>query len=202
MVEGVPFPSPPWSMRAQTWLSLFAVRGSGRDHRPRGLYAAAFVDYGEGSTLTYHELLVALLVRDGRTPRVRITDIWVDSARSLAGGRALWAIPKEPADLPLRSSGQGITTRTTFTGVASGRPLATGTFTTLPGAALVPLPFRASITQQRLDGMEVVTPVAGSARPLPCRGRWQFDPDGPLAFLRGRRCVGSFLLRDARLTFG
>lgn len=71
----MPFPSPPWLMRAEAWLSLFAVRESGGDDRPSGLYGACFVDYGEGSVLTYHELLVARLVREGRSPQVRITDI-------------------------------------------------------------------------------------------------------------------------------
>ena len=46
-------------MHAQSWVSLFAVRRTGRPDRPPGLYAAAYVDYREGSPLTYGELLVA-----------------------------------------------------------------------------------------------------------------------------------------------
>jgi hypothetical protein len=88
----MPFPSPPWDLHAEMWLSLFAVRDSGREDRPAGLYGAAFVDYGEGGVLSYHELLVARLLGDGRVPRVRVTDIWVDSPESRAGGRALWAL--------------------------------------------------------------------------------------------------------------
>ena len=56
-----------------------------------------------GQRLTYHELLVARLVRAGRSAHVRITDIWVDSPASRDGGRSLWAIPKHLADLPLDS---------------------------------------------------------------------------------------------------
>jgi acetoacetate decarboxylase len=173
------------------WLSLFAVRGS-------GLYGAAFVDYGPGSVLIYHELLVARLVGDGRHPRVRITDIWVDSEESRDGGRSLWAIPKDLADLWLQTTGS----RTTFSGVADGQRLADGAFTALPRAALVRLPFATSTTQERSDGTVVVTPFRGSARSLPCRGRWDFAADGPLGFLHGHRPVASFHLRDARLTFG
>src|SRR5690242_19335923 len=113
----MPFPSPPWQLRAEMWLSVFAVRGS-------GLYGAALADYRPGGVLAYHELLVARLVRDGRHPRVRITDIWVDSEESRDGGRSLWAIPKELADLPLQTTGS----RATFSGVVDGRRLADGAF--------------------------------------------------------------------------
>lgn len=59
----MPFLSSPWQMRAQAWLSLFAVRDTGREDRPSGLYGATFVDFEEGIVLTYHKLLVARLVR-------------------------------------------------------------------------------------------------------------------------------------------
>ena len=190
----MPFPSPPWRLRAEMWLSLFLVR--------RRLHGVAFVDYRTGGVLAYHELLVARLLGDGRHPRVRITDIWVDSEASREGGRSLWAIPKELAELPLRSSRSGARTRATFGGVAAGRTLAAGTFTTLPGAALVRAPFSTSTSQERSDGSVVVTSFRGSARALPCRGRWDFDADGPLAFLRAGRPLASFHLRDARITFG
>ncbi len=197
----MPFPSPPWQLRAQAWLSLFAVRDGGSS-RPAGLYAAAFVDYGAGSPLTYHELLVARLQRTGRSPQVRITDIWVDSPASRDGGRALWAIPKQLADLPLQDRSLGPAARTTFSGVAAGRHLATAAFTAMPRAALVRVPFTATTSQQREDGTTVVTPMSGSARPVACLGAWTFDPDGPLAFLHGRRPLVSLRLRDVRLRFG
>ncbi|NUR07005.1 MAG: acetoacetate decarboxylase [Nocardioidaceae bacterium] len=198
----MPFPSPPWRLQAEAWLSLFALRDTGREDRPGGVYAAAFVDYGEAGVLGYHELLVARLVREGAVPRVRITDIWVDSRESREGGRSLWAIPKELADLPLRSSGWGVATRTSFSGVAEGHHLATGGFTAVPNAALVRTPFVAATSQPREDGSVVVTRFSGSSRALPCHGRWRFGPDGPLGFLHGRRPLASFHLRDARLTFG
>jgi hypothetical protein len=202
-------------MRAQVWLSLFAVRSSGRPDRPNGVYGAAFVSYEPGSELTYHELLVARLVRDGRSAHVRITDIWVDSPTSRDGGRSLWAIPKHLADLPLDRGAVGPVERTSFSGVTDGQHLATARFTTLPQAAMVRLPFATSTSQLRdahtgepagaveSPGDEVVvSPFNGSHRGIPSRASWTFDPSGPLGFLHGRRSLASFRLRDTRLNFG
>lgn len=196
----MPFPSPPWQMRAQMWLSLFAVTGTGRADRPSGLYGAAVVDYRTGSPLTYHELLVARLHREGPLPRVRITDIWVDSEQSLAGGRALWAIPKQLADLPLEVV-DGPVERMTAHGYAGGEPIASARFRSLPRAALLRVPFAASVSQPR-DAAPVTTPMRGSARTLPCWGSWDFGATGPLGFLHGRRPLASFRLTDVALTFG
>ncbi len=197
----MPFPSPPWRMRAQMWLSLFVLGSTPRSDRPPGLYGAAVVDYQQGSPLTYHELLVARLLRDGVRPRVRITDIWVDSPQSLAGGRALWAIPKDLAHLPLQVAA-GRVERATARADVDGEPLATARFTAMPFAARLRTPFAATTSQLREDGGTVVTPLRGSARTAPCRGWWDFAADGPLGFLRGRRPVASFRLHDVHLTFG
>ncbi len=203
----MPFPSPPWQMNAQMWLSLFRVRDTGRADRPDGLYGAAFVSYEEGSPLTYLELLVARLL-DARARQVRITDIWVDSAESMAGGRALWAIPKDLAELELDDRRLGPTSHTEFAGRLDGREVASGAFAALPGAALVRTPFRATTSQvrpgaaPRQRGAEVVTPMTGSARTLPALGSWEFAADGPLGFLHGRSPLASFRLTDVRLRFG
>ncbi len=196
-------------MRAQVWLSLFPVRRPSRPDRPGGVYGAAFVRYDEGSVLTYHELLVARLVRAGRSAHVRITDIWVDSPTSRDGGRTLWAIPKHLADLPLDTGPVGPVERTSFSGVADGQHLATARFTTVPRAAVVRVPFATSTSQVRdaatgepagpLGGPGdevVVSPFTGSHRGVPSRASWTFDPDGPLGFLHGRRPLASFRLRD------
>lgn len=184
------------------WLSLFAVRSSGRPDRPSGLYGAAFVDYGEGSPLTYHELLVARLVSPGVRPLIRITDIWVDSATSRDGGRSLWAIPKDLAELPYSPSAAGPVERTRMAAVTEGSRIAWASFTSTPAAALLRAPLSATLTQHRETGDEVLTPMHGSARSLPCLGSWDFDPDGPLGWLRGQRQVASFRLVDARIVFG
>jgi hypothetical protein len=198
----VPFPSPPWQLRARAWVSVFAVRSAGREGgagpgtgRSAGLHAAAFVDYQAGGVLAYHELLVARVVRHGRHPAVRITDIWVDSAASLAGGRSLWAIPKQAARLGLDVDGS-----TASVTVSAEEPVARARFVT--GPAPLRVPFATSTSQVRQDGRLVVTPFSGSGRPGPCRAAWHFEPQGPLGFLAGCRPVASFHLREARLRFG
>ncbi len=203
----MPFPSPPWQMRAQMWLSLFRVRDSGRSDRPDGVYGAAFVSYEEGSPLTYLELLVARLL-DARARQVRITDIWVDSAESRAGGRSLWAIPKDLAQLALDDRRLGPTAHTEFAGRLDAGEVASGAFAALPGAAVLRTPFRATTSQVRpgsspgARGAEVVTPMTGSARTLPALGSWDFAADGPLGFLHDRAPIASFRLTDVRLRFG
>ena len=104
------YPAAPWAMTGSLWLSLFRVREDVDDLRPAGVYGAAFVSYEPGSVLTYSELLVARPVPDpagGHGRRVSITDIWVDSPASMAGGRELWAIPKGLCDFELDSSHRG-----------------------------------------------------------------------------------------------
>ena len=204
----VPFPSPPWSLRADAWASVFALGRPpcGRLDRPAGAYVAAVVDYRAGGVLQYHELLVARILRDGAVPRIRIVDIWVDSPESLAGGRSLWAIPKELAHLPLEERRVGPVGRASFRALGLDRPgggpeVARGLFTT-PRAAPARLPFRASTSQVREDGSTVVAPLSGSGRVVPCHARWAFDPAGPLGYLSGRRPVASAYLRDVRLRFG
>jgi acetoacetate decarboxylase len=128
----------------------------------------------------------------------------VDSPVSREAGRSLWALPKELADLPLRTGDYGPVVRTSFSGVAQGRHLASATFTTVPRAAMLRLPFATATSQPGLDGEErtVVSRFSGSAQGVPSRAVWRFDADGPLAFLRDRRPVASFHLRDVALRFG
>lgn len=182
------------------WLSLFPVR-SGTPSRPAGLYGAAFVEYGEGSVLCYRELLVARLVRDGGVPRVHITDIWVDSVPSRDGGRSLWAIPKELADLHVSSRHAGPAVRVAWDANINASAIAAARFTG-SRLSLLRTPFRFTVLQEREDGTAVRTAVSGTARNLPALGRWDFGADGPLAWLHGRTPVGSFHLGDFRMTFG
>lgn len=197
----VPFPSPPWQLRGHLWLSLFAVRSTGTSDRAPGLYGAAFVDYQEGGVLTYQELLVARLVRDGRMPRVNITDIWVNSLASHDGGRSLWAIPKALADLHVTDRRRAPMLRTSWDATIDRSPVATAGFT---AAYALPLrtPFVFTTTQQRGTGARVVTRVGGSAKIVPCLGTWDFAADGPLAWLRGRSPVLSLRMSQFCLSFG
>ncbi len=182
------FPASPWSMHGQLHLSLWR---SGRR-----LVGTAFVDYRPGSELTYAELLRAHPVRHGRGLAVTVTDIWVDSAASRDGGRALWAIPKGLATFSLRQEPE-------FLAEAheSGRALARARFRPgrrLPGR----LPFRSRTAQRREDGDQVVAPLSGSAAVRVARADWDFDERGPFADLHRRRPIASVVLEDFRLTFG
>ena len=196
----MPFPSPPWRLQGQLWLSLFAVR-RGTPYRPAGLYGVAFVDYQTGGVLSYQELLVARLVRDGAVPRAHVTDIWVNSEPSRDGGRSLWAMPKELADLQVADRRAGGVARSTCSAATHGRPIAGATFTAAPFAA-VRAPLALTTLQHRADGSPVVAAVGGSARTLPCLGSWRFAADGPLAWLQDRRPLLSLRLTDFRITFG
>jgi hypothetical protein len=198
------YPEAPWRLRGQLWVSLFRVTGdAGRPPgRPAGLYGAAFVSYEPGSELTYSELLVARPVGAGKRPRVSVTDIWVDSPASMAGGRELWAIPKELCDFTLDTRHAGPLSRTAWAASAQGRPIARALFTDVSRAG-VRLPLRAALAQPGLSGGGPRTaPMRGSARTLPCGARWEFAADGPLGWLAGRRPVASFRMADFRLSFG
>jgi acetoacetate decarboxylase len=191
------YPPAPWQMHGQLWLSLFRVREGDHPDREAGIYGAALVRYEEPSPLTYGELLVAHLVDQA----VTITDIWVDSPASVAGGRALWAIPKDLCDFTFHTEQRGAVSRTAWSASLEGRPIASARFTDVSRFA-PRLPFTGRTRQQRADGEEVSAHLTGSSRALPCRGRWSFDPDGPLGWLHGKRTLGSFRQADFDMSFG
>ncbi|MFC4783777.1 acetoacetate decarboxylase family protein [Nocardioides sp. MAHUQ-72] len=193
------YPSAPWQLQGQLWLSLFRVSTAVDAERPAGLYGAAFVSYEPDSPLTYSELLVARPV----DRQVRITDIWVDSPDSMAGGRELWAIPKELCDFRLETGHTGPLSRTEWSATLERRPIAEARFTDVSRAALR-LPFRAGVHQPPLEagGPEGRAAMRGTARTLPCRGHWDFAPDGPLGWLAGRRPVASLRMAGFRMSFG
>lgn len=183
------------------WLSVFKVGRSDTTYRPAGLYAAAFVDYREGSVLTFRELLVARVVRDSTWRRVRITDIWVDSAASRDGGHALWAIPKDLADLRMHERDIGPVSRTSWDATIDGSAVASVRATGVQ-APVLRTPFRFGVSQQRENGTTVVAGVSGSARIMPWLVRWDFAAHGPLGWLRGHRPVTSLRMTGFRLRFG
>lgn len=200
------YPAAPWQMTGSLFLSLFRVPTKVDDLRPAGVYGAAFVSYEEPSPLTYSELLVARPVKapGSKGRRVSITDIWVDSPASVAGGRELWAIPKGLCDFRLESEYRGPFARTEWSATLDRRPVASARFT--DAARLVPrVPFKGQTWQPGIadtDGEERRATLQGSARAMPCWGAWEFDPDGPLGWLAGRRAIASFRMRDFRMSFG
>jgi acetoacetate decarboxylase len=189
-------------MVGQLWVSLFRVKHPVDELRPAGIYGAAFVSYEEGSPLSYSELLVARPVQEDGVKAVSITDIWVDSPASVAGGRGLWAIPKELCDFTLESSYRGPVSHTEWSASVERRPIAHARFTDVSRIA-VRVPFKGGTWQPPIDDHSepVTAALTGSAKALPCRGHWDFAPDGPLGWLSGARQLASFRQAGFRMSF-
>ncbi len=199
------YPPAPWNMHGQLWLSLFRVRKGDHPEREPGVYGAALVAYEQPSPLTYSELLVARPVKAAGGRRVNITDIWVDSVDSRDGGRSLWAIPKGLCDFERHGTGDRVQ-RTSWGTTLEGVPIASARFTDISRNA-PRTPFKGSTWQERPadepgTDREVVAALKGSAKALPCRGSWEFNESGPLAWLAGKRPLASFRMCDFQLSFG
>ncbi len=202
------YPPSPWSLRGRMHVSVWAVPVAGLPALPpelagavrplrlgrRGLVGTAWVDYRPGGDLSYRELLCAVLTRAGWRPRVTITHIWVDSVASRDGGRALWGIPKDLAELTLPPAAG-----TARASSAEG-PIAWATLPRGDGRPpRLPAVFRVA---QALAGRACTTPIRSTARYAPARVTWTVAPDGPLRFLAGRRPLLSFVAGDFRMRFG
>jgi hypothetical protein len=161
----------------------------------RCLIGTAMVVYEAGSVLRYHELLFAVLVRRGTRLMPSISEIWVDSAVSRDGGRALWGIPKELADFTVsRPPGFGADVRDDRGLIAGARFRQV-----LPVPGRWPLSYRVA---QTLEGALKATPVRCRAAVGLCTARWRIPADGPLGRLAGRRPLAGLVLRDFVLDFG
>lgn len=199
----VTYPPEPWHLRGQLHGSVFLVPLADvpADLPPgcrpvrlggRGVVGAVWVSYEPGGVLTYRELMTTLLVRRGLRLLPTITHIWVDSAASRDGGRALWGIPKGLASFAF--DGARLAARD------DEGPLAAGSVRSVLRLPLR-LPVRFSVVQW-LDGRAKVSPVRASARAEVAVATFEADPSGPLAFLAGRRPLVSFSLAEFRMTFG
>jgi acetoacetate decarboxylase len=201
----VAYPPAPWAMCGQLWLSIFKLKQPVDALRPAGIYGAAFVSYEPGSPLTYSELLVARLAdTDAHGRRVSITDIWVDSPASVAGGRELWAIPKGLCDFDLDTQRRGPLSTTEWSASFERRPIASASFSDV-SKAMVRIPLKGGTWQPGIEdtnGEERTAVLQGSSKTLPCRGRWDFAPDGPLGWMRGARQLASFRQADFLMSFG
>jgi acetoacetate decarboxylase len=107
----MPYPQPPWTLKGYAIQTLQLVDiDQARSTLPDaleivsvfpgktigGIYLAS---YGQGSTLTYNELIVvSATVRKGLRIGGWISHIYVDNDDSIAGGRNIWGLPKEQAD--------------------------------------------------------------------------------------------------------
>jgi hypothetical protein len=208
MTAKVSYPPEPWVLRGQLHLSVWLLPRGSRSSHPvppgirrvlvagRAVVGTAWVDYQPGGVLSYRELLVATLVRDGVRPRATITGIWVDSVPSRDGGRSLWAIPKELADFAFDAVAGDVSAEANI----DGRPIASASVrrgVRLPGR----WPVRFRVVQDR-DGQSQTTRVRATARVQLGRSDWRIAPDGPLAYLRGLRPPVTVSLADFRMTVG
>ncbi|PZS35603.1 MAG: acetoacetate decarboxylase [Pseudonocardiales bacterium] len=197
------YPPSPWQLRGHLHSSVFLVPLTDvpvdlpPGWRPLrlgrlGVVGTAWVSYRPGGVLAYDELISTLLLRRGWRVLPSITHIWVDSQASRDGGRELWGIPKQLGKLAFAGR--------TFLAQDDDGPIATGT--SAPGIALPWRgPFGFSVVQ-RLAGQAKLAPVRVRARVGFSRATFAADPDGPLAFLAGRRALLSFSVTHFRMIFG
>ncbi|MEQ7846832.1 acetoacetate decarboxylase family protein [Nocardioides kribbensis] len=199
------YPPEPWDLTGTGRLTAWAVPVGDLPALPAGvrpvvlrgraLAATAFVRYDERGLMAYDELLAAVVVRHGRGLALSITDIWVDSEVSRAGGRGLWGIPKELATFSSPAADR-LGARTDDGPLASVETAPRR----LPGLRL-PLPLRSHVVQTR-DGATVASPIRATGRVRPARARWTVEPEGALAWLRGASPVTSAVAEDFAMRFG
>jgi hypothetical protein len=204
-VPDADYPPEPWDLRGTGYVSLWCGPVGTLPALPPGLrpirlfgravVATAFVDYQPGGLLAYHELLVAVLVHRRGRPGISITDIWVDSAASRAGGRQLWGIPKELARFdfthPIRLGAE-----------VDGAPLAGAAVRHSRHGLRLPFPVRGTTFQSRIDvpAMLLGTPLRATGRLHPARVGWEFA--GPLSWLRSWRPLVGVAATEFALRFG
>ncbi|MEU3089966.1 acetoacetate decarboxylase family protein [Streptomyces massasporeus] len=205
----VPFPPSPWRLTGDMVVSLWRVPAGDLPSWPlpagvrpwvvrrRATLVTFWVDYRPGGVLAYREFLIALAVRHGHRLAGSTVAAWVDDDGALAGGRALWGIPKEWGVFTLRADSRS--TRAELT--ADGIPHVRFTY-----QDVLRLPFRLSgrahLVQQLSDGTECRVPVRISGRPALGRGRVSTRPEAPLSVLARRQPVLSLAVRDFRSTVG
>ncbi|RKR86852.1 acetoacetate decarboxylase [Micromonospora pisi] len=208
------YPPEPWDLRGQMYVSVWAVphaelpplpEGLAHIERPvtlggRGLIVGAWAEYQPGGVLHYREMLAAVLVRVKARPALAVTDIWVDSRSSRDGGRELWGIPKELAELEISSG--AVPGNDAITASARAASLTIARCLIRPGRRLPGRwPFRLTVAQPLGSGVRL-TPVRGRAELARADTRWSVEPGGPLAYLAHRRPMFTVALRDFQVTFG
>lgn len=180
-VTVAPYPPPPWRLFGRAVLVPALVRAPAPGGRPAvlrmpggrtvgGLLLAA---YGPDSTLAYRELLgVGGVVWAGSMPAAWITHGHVDDAASIAGGRGIWGIAKEPATFRWEDTagGEGVTVSLADREIVSLRVSARSRSALLPVAA----PFVG------LDGTRPAW-VRGRLHGTPVTARVHLPSDSPLA---------------------
>jgi hypothetical protein len=211
---GVAYPPAPWRLGGSMAVSLwsFPRRNLPQDIlqeglAPRGWFgrsilATAFAVYEPGGVLAYNELLLALRVRASGRGMVNVPAIWVDSSASVAGARALWAVPKELASFTAGQTmlADGGRIECSFEARNGDCLLASMRFRSraaLPGWWRT----RSSIVQAS-GGDRVITRAQALSRIAIGSAIWEFPVESPLGFLRGRRPLVSLRLHRMTMAFG
>lgn len=206
----VSYPPEPWQLGGSMLMTLWRlpttdVRREAGPCVPEGvklvtagrhaLVFTAFVRYTPGSVLSYDELLVAAVGRQGTRAVAVIPHIWVDSPESVAGGRELWNIPKGLATFEQTWENPIVASAT-----LEGRELASvraAQGVRLPGWHRLPMP-----TAQRLDGHDAFAEVQSLGRLHLGSAAWTFADDSPLGFMRRGRPIATSVLRQMTIRFG
>ncbi len=144
--EPAAYPPPPWRLvgPAVVAMALVDVERAAAFVPPdldivevlpgRTLGAVYVADYQDSATLPYGELgVMPALVRGHGATGAWISNIWVDSQASMAGGREMWGMYKYLAEFRWSAG-----TRNAVTVSAEGRPMVTLTWT--PPRRLLPAP--------------------------------------------------------------
>lgn len=197
------YPGEPWQLRGQLHASALLIPLAALPlelppgWRPvriggRGVVGVAWVSYEPGGVLSYREVMATVLVRRGLRVLPHIFAIWVDSAASRDGGRALWGIPKELAEFDFAGGRFAARDAAGPIAVATVRPARS-----VPGR----WPVRFSVVQSA-DGAAKVSPVRSRSGLALARVALDAAAGGPLGFLAGHRPLVSFTLRDFEMSFG
>ncbi len=196
----MPFPSPPWTLQGQAWVSLFyATPPAALDRAGEGLgvYAAAYTLFETGSTLPHRTLVVARRVRDDNGRAYRVVDGWTDAAAAVEGYGSLFGYPVREGSLDVELGGLGPVDRSEWTAAA----VASAHFADTAGVALR-TSLKVVTRQPRPDGPVTTATLSGTSRSMLCLAVWSVPADGPLGWLARKQPFASFRLRDARLELG
>lgn len=223
------YPPAPWALRGDMFGVLLRMAPGSvpaelfpehiRVRRRDGsvLAAVVWVDYRRGSVLEYRELMVTAMTRLRLPLTGTVLRIWVETAPSMEGGRALWHIPKELADFSFETESEsgaeskpeakarrhgGSGSRSRFAGsiAVDGKELASYRFTprfTVPGR----WPSNLVIRQDRGSGVRR-TVCAMRGRLQVGRGELVVPRDSELAFLDSGSVVAHLAIRDFDSRFG
>ena len=204
--DDVTYPPEPWFLGGSLLVSVFLVPVADLPARfatlpkltlgRRAIVGVAFANYAPGGVLAYDELLVATPVIARGRLRITIPQIWVDSPQSLAGGRALWGIPKRLATFDATRTADAAEVSAGTPGPVAALSARLGR-AILPGTPRLPLPI-----EQRSGGRRIVSHNHAVGRVTAMRAGWRFAPGAALGYLHGRRPVVSFAVRDASIVFG